>query len=163
MVLAACAKPAPTRLSFRDAGLSLYSNAVFERDRMFGDWVQVAAFAPSNAGGCHAGTARFAPQGDRVALQANLCLSGEAVAYTGVVSFIEAGRMVLSGADPAGIGQEWWVVWVDVDYRTMVIGTPSGDFGFILNRDGRLPADRLAAAREILEWNGYNLAKLRNF
>ena len=47
--------------------------------------------------------------------------------------------------------------------RTLVIGTPSGEMGFILNRDGRLPADRLAAAREILEWNGYDLERLQTF
>ena len=72
-----------------------------------------------------------------------------------------AGAPALVGADPEGIGAEWWVLWVDADYRTLAVGTPDGRFGFILNRDGALPPDRLAAAREILEWNGYDLARLR--
>jgi apolipoprotein D and lipocalin family protein len=51
------------------------------------------------------------------------------------------------------------VLWADADYRTLVIGTPDGSFGFILNRGG-FPADRLKAAREILAWNGYDLTQL---
>ena len=43
----------------------------------------------------------------------------------------------------------------------MAIATPSGRFGFILNRDGRLPADRQTAAREVFDWGGYDLTKLR--
>ena len=162
ILLAACAGPA-ARESFRDPALSLYSNAVFERGRLVGRWQQVAAFAAANAPDCRPGLAEFTPQGEGLKLNARLCLSGREVPYSGVVSFIETGRMQLSGADPAGIGQPWWVIWVDVDYRTLVIGTPSGDFGFILNRDGALPQDRLAAAREILDWNGYDLARLRVF
>jgi apolipoprotein D and lipocalin family protein len=64
------------------------------------------------------------------------------------------GRFVIAG-------QEWWVLWADGDYRTLVIGTPSGRFGFVLNRAGGISADRMRAAREILEWNGYDLAQFR--
>ena len=62
----------------------------------------------------------------------------------------------------AGRGQQpWWVLWADTDYRTLVIGTPSGAFGFVLNRGGLLPEDRLRSAREVLAWNRYDLALLR--
>ncbi|MEH6775767.1 MAG: lipocalin family protein, partial [Cereibacter changlensis] len=64
------------------------------------------------------------------------------------------------GAAPDGIGAPWWVIWVDTDYRTLAIGTPDGSFGFLLNRGGPLPADRLTAVREIFEWNGYDLSRL---
>ena len=57
--------------------------------------------------------------------------------------------------------QPWWVLWADTDYRTLVIGTPSGAFGFVLNRGGLLPEDRLRSAREVLAWNRYDLALLR--
>ncbi|EEW25655.1 lipocalin family protein [Rhodobacter ferrooxidans] len=162
LALTACARPA-TQTSYRDAGIGLYSNAVFQPERLTGTWTQVAAFAPNGAPGCQSGQAQFTPTAAGLSLTANLCLSGQPVAYTGRVGFIETGRMQLSGADPAGIGQPWWVLWVDTDYRTLVIGTPSGAFGFILNRDGKLPADRLKAAREILDWGGYDLRKLQVF
>lgn len=70
---------------------------------------------------------------------------------------------------PAGPGrfaigdQLWWVLWADADYRTLAIGTPSGQFGLILNRDGALPPDRLRAAREIFDFNGYDIARLRSY
>jgi len=37
---------------------------------------------------------------------------------------------------------------------------PSGRAGWILNRDPQIPSDRLAAAREILDFNGYDLSRL---
>ena len=61
------------------------------------------------------------------------------------------------------LNREWWVLWADVDLRTLVIGTPDGSFGFILNRGGPLPPDRLTAARDILDWNGYDVARLTTF
>ena len=53
----------------------------------------------------------------------------------------------------------WWVLWADVDYRTLVIGSPDGRVGFMINRGG-FPADRIIAAREILDFNGYDLKRL---
>jgi apolipoprotein D and lipocalin family protein len=59
--------------------------------------------------------------------------------------------------------QEWWVIWVDTDYRTLAIGTPNGTFGFVLNRGGAVPPDRLRAAREIFDFNGYDVTRLQMF
>lgn len=58
---------------------------------------------------------------------------------------------------------DWWVLWVDGDYRTLVIGTPSGEFGFVLNRDDHMPADRLQAVRDIMRFNGYDPAGMAVF
>lgn len=64
------------------------------------------------------------------------------------------GRFDLQGIGPL------WVLWADADNRTVVLGTPSGAYGFILNRDPSLPSDRLNAARDILAFNGYDVGKL---
>lgn len=163
-LLAACASPAPKATTYRDAGLGLYSNASFDVSRLAGDWAQVAAFAPANGADCPPGAARFAPRADGpLDLALRLCLSGREQTFSGPAEVVGPGRFVLSGADPMGLGEPWWVLWVDTDYRTLVIGTPSGRFGFILNRGGRLPQDRLTAARDILDWNGYDLTRLRVF
>ncbi len=53
------------------------------------------------------------------------------------------------------------MLWVDEGYRTAVIGTPDGSFGFVLNRDAAIPADRMEAARRVLDFNGYDLAQLQ--
>ncbi|WP_296432028.1 lipocalin family protein, partial [Yoonia sp.] len=46
------------------------------------------------------------------------------------------------------------------DYRTAVVGAPNGRSGWILNRTPDIRADRLDAARDILEFNGYDLSRL---
>ena len=53
------------------------------------------------------------------------------------------------------------MLWADADYRIAVIGTPDGRFGRILARRADPPSDLVAAAREVLEFNGYDLAGLR--
>ncbi len=161
--LAACVAKTPTpQQSYRNTGTEIYSNAVFEPQRIIGRWAQVAAFSAAETS-CKPGGAEFAQGTQGLQLTTRLCLSGQETRFSGPVEFVAPGRMALRGADPAGIGQIWYVIWVDVGYRTMVIGTPSGDFAFVLNRDGPLPADRLKAAKEILDWNGYDLSRLQVF
>jgi len=77
----------------------------------------------------------------------------------GIATVSGPGRFTVNSG--AHKGREHWVMWVDQTYRTAVIGTPDGSFGMILNRDSNIPADRMKAAREILDWNGYDLSQLR--
>ncbi|MBE9635658.1 lipocalin family protein [Salipiger mangrovisoli] len=53
-----------------------------------------------------------------------------------------------------------WVHWIDADNRTAVIGAPGGGRVWIMDRRGA-PGERRTAAREILAWYGYDLARLR--
>ena len=147
VVLAACnAKPVAAP-AFRDAGEPIYSSAVLDPARLAGHWVQVATFAPGGRARCGPG------QLDVSGLQASwdLCLAGGAIGGAGPMVPGKPGRFDVAGMPV------WWVLWADADYRTMVIGTPSGSLGFVLNRDAALPADRLKAVRDILNFNGYNL------
>ena len=50
--------------------------------------------------------------------------------------------------------QPFWVLWADADRRTVAVGAPGGEIGFIMER-GAVSGDRLRAALEILEWYGY--------
>ena len=160
-LLAACA-PDRGPTGFRDAARPIYSNAVLDPQRLAGRWVQVAAFAAAASPPCAPGTLTVTPDGPGLGLAADLCLDGRRGTFSGRAVTTAPGRFRPVGADPAGIGAEWWVLWVDEGYRTLVIGTPSGGFGIILNRDPALPPDRAKAAREILDWNGYDLAHLRS-
>lgn len=54
-----------------------------------------------------------------------------------------------------------WVLWIDEDHRTAVLGNPSGSFAQIINRTPTLRADRLQAAKDILKFNGYDLSQLK--
>lgn len=143
---------------FRAQDRNIYSTAVVDVARLDGRWSQVADFAPKGEAGCSA-TGVQVEAGLRV--QADLCLGGRRTGFSGQAAVTGPGRLRLIGADPEGIGAEWWVLWVDADYRTLVVGTPDGRFGFVLNREAVLPADRKTAAQEILAWNGYDLSQMQ--
>lgn len=163
LLLAACTRPEPpaAEMSFRTPGTPIYSNAVTAPGALAGQWRQVAEFAAPGAAPCAAGGLTITPDGAALRIMADLCLAGRVVAHSGPVEVTGPGRLRATGADPAGLGVEWWVLWVDADLRTLVLGTPSGRYGMILNRDAVLPPDRAAAARDILAWNGYDLTRLR--
>ena len=149
-LLAACAAktPALPRGDFRPEGGQIYSSAVLDASRLPGRWQQVATFGPNT---CKPGGVDIKP--DR-SVTFRLCLGGRDVKGAGPMQPTGPGRFAVAG-------QDWWVLWADGDYRTLVIGTPSGDFGFVLNRGGAISADRMTAAREILGWNGYDLARFQ--
>ena len=69
------------------------------------------------------------------------------------------GRYALSRPD--GSTRTLWVLWVDEGFRTAVLGTPSGSRALILDRNAAPAPDRLRAAREILDWYGYDMTRLQ--
>ncbi len=162
LALAACAPRGTSQGGvYRDANTPIYSSAALDIAKLDGAWFQVAAFADNPTSSCRAGTADFTFAERSQNLRYDLCLSGQHFTGAGAISPTGPGRFKLIGKNP--VGQDWWVLWVDESYRTMAIGGPSGHFGFILNRDPILPADRLTAAREVFDFNGYNVEKLQYF
>lgn len=152
LLLAGCIGKSPDlpQGAFRTKGGQIYSSAVFDASRLAGRWQQVASFGPAS---CKPGGVDITA-GGKAAFR--LCLGGRDIKGAGQMQPIGPGRFAVAG-------QEWWVLWADGDYRTLVIGTPSGKFGFVLNRGGTISADRLTAAREILAWNGYDMAQFQPF
>ncbi|MEM8774992.1 MAG: lipocalin family protein [Pseudomonadota bacterium] len=55
---------------------------------------------------------------------------------------------------------ELWLIWVDSGFRTAAVGTPDGSYGWILDRSVDGGEDRIKAAREVLEFNGYETRRL---
>ena len=142
----------PDVAGFRNPGAPIYSNAVIAPADLAGDWQQVAGFATGP--GCAAGAVVIAPQGGGLALRGQLCMGGTLSDVSGPYAVTGPGRI------RRGDGAEWWVIWADTNLRTLAIGTPDGRFGFILNKGADLPADRLRAAREIFDFNGYAVSRL---
>jgi apolipoprotein D and lipocalin family protein len=150
VLLAACAAQPPGKQGFRTAGAPIWSAAAFQPGQVAGTWRQVADFR--SAGSCEAGAVEITPEGTGLRLRGTLCLAGKAETVSGFAPLVGPGRLQVKG-------EEWWVIWVDVGYRTLAIGTPSGRFGILLDR-GPIPADRLNAAREIFDFNGYRTEAL---
>lgn len=157
LALSACAPPKapPTPVIYRASGAPIWSNAQLDQARLVGRWQQTATFAPPGTG-CTPSGAEIGGRAGALTINARLCLSGQEVRLAGPMPSTGPGRFRVDG-------QDWWVIWVDTDYRTLAIATPSGAFGFILNRGGALPPDRLTAAREIFDFNGYDTRFLRPF
>ncbi|WP_298257517.1 lipocalin family protein [uncultured Litoreibacter sp.] len=159
LVVAACApQPAFVPDGFRDTTVAITSSTRFDAKRFAGDWNVVESFeqTPREVAisrvtfRAEAGGYRYIPQ----AAISPLAADAEGAEWP-LLNVGQFGRLTQEGADPI------WVIWVDEDHRTAVLGTPSGRFGMILNRTKSLRADRLKAAREILAFNGYDLTQLR--
>ncbi len=108
---------------------------------------------------------QFAAQGPDLVLVADGVVCAQAGACpngTRPILYREglAGRFRAAGPVPDNVPSEIWVYWMDFDDRTMAIGNPNGDFVAILDRMETGGGDRITAAREILDWYGYDLTRL---
>jgi apolipoprotein D and lipocalin family protein len=155
LLLVACATPAPQITAFRKAATPIYSNAVMDMNGLPGTWAQAASFAAT--GDCRSGVVQISQTAGGLVASGHLCLGGVDTDVTGPLQIVSTGRL-----QPAQ-GAVWWVVWADTALRSLAIGTPDGRFGFILDRTGGLPADRLEAARQVFDFNGYAVAYLQVF
>lgn len=155
LMLAACAAPPPD--TSRDPGTMIASAALFEPAR-FGDvWHIVAAIGLE--AGCGPLAETWVADGpDRFRVTGSFCGPSGARAFAATAEVTGPGRIRREGREG---GDPLWVLWVDADYRVAVIGTPSGRFARILARRPDPRPDLIAAAREVLDFNGYETARLR--
>jgi len=143
-------------VEFRMAKAPIYSAAVLDEKKLSGQWIQVADFSEPGQSGCLVGTVAIVQGASGPVINAQLCLNGRSMRLTTVLVPRGPGRFAVAGMD------DWWVLWVDSGYRTLAIGTPSGRFGFVLNR-GEIAPDRLTAASEVFNFNGYTKDALNPF
>ncbi|MDA7424207.1 lipocalin family protein [Thalassococcus lentus] len=94
-------------------------------------------------------------QGAGLNAGSNLRFDGQSVSVNGAQLALQdkgRGRIVMGN-------EEIWVHWIDADNRTAALGEPNGGRVWIMDRTGQ-PGERLKAAREILDWYGYDLRRL---
>ncbi|WP_309668370.1 lipocalin [Tabrizicola sp.] len=155
LFLAACNAPLSTGpLAFRDPKAPIFSSAAFDPAALQGRWLQVADFGGPKSPDCASGAVDFSASASGLVVKGTICLDGRRHSISGLVGKAGPGRLAVAGME------DWWIVWVDSGYRTLAVGTPSGRFGFVLDR-GAIPADRLNAAREVFDFNGYAVSALR--
>ena len=155
LFLAACGS------SYRDRAAPITSMAVFEPERYAGLWYEVASFPTPFQSGCTNTQADYGLREDGRLRVRNSCFRDGALSVIeGSAEVVGPGRLEVR-LDGVPFAADYWVLWVDEGYRTAVVGTPSGRAGWVLNRDPAIPADRLAAAEEVLRFNGYDVSQLR--
>ena len=154
LMLAACGS------SYRNRDVAMTSMAMFDASKYAGLWYEVARFPVSFQEGCLNTQADYRVAGPDVLDVRNSCFrDGSLRVIEGNARIVGPGRLkVRLGAMP--FAGDYWVLWVDEDYQTAVVGVPSGRAGWILNRTPEISEDRLRAARAVLDFNGYDLSQL---
>lgn len=162
LLLTACAReePVPEVVSFRDRSVPIASQVDVTAARLAGRWVFRSQF--SGFPGQTLSFEQGADGGLTFVETATLC-EGEICGLSSTrYQMVQRGpgrwqTDAPSGSLPEG---ELWILWLDFDNRTMAIGTPDGSFGFILDREATGGEDRIAAARDIMEWMGYRVDEM---
>lgn len=162
LTLAACTS-VPILPVYRDTDAPISSKALFEPERYLGIWHEVARFPVPFQAGCVGVTAEYGLRDDGLLSVLNICrnLDGsEKSRIEGTAEIVGPGRLKVRFPSVPFVAADYWVLWTDEDYNTAVVGAPNGRSGWILNREPTIRADRLNAARGILEFNGYDLSRL---
>lgn len=160
--LASCSVVDAVAPSYRNQDVTIASAAAFDASRYLGRWYEVARFPNPFQSNCPGAIADYAA-GDGEILVSNLCLDASGAVIdeiTGTATDEGLGRLSVR-LQGVPVAADYWVLWVDEGYRTAVVGAPNGRVGWVLNRDPDIPADRLAAAREVLDFNGYDVSQLQ--
>ncbi len=167
--LAACASSLPNEKVgslfevYRDTTVPIASKAVFDPARYLGTWYEVARFPVPFEAGCVGVTATYGMQDDGDISVRNTCRNPDGSVKStimGTAKIVGPGRLKVSFPSVPFGASDYWVLWVDEGYRTAVVGAPNGRSGWVLNREKQIPADRLNAAREVLDFNGYDVTRL---
>ncbi len=61
-----------------------------------------------------------------------------------------------------GGGQTLVVMWVDDGFRTAAVGDAAGTWAAVIDRARPGGADRVEAAREILDFNGWDVSQIQS-
>ena len=161
VAVSACAPFVP---SSRFIGTPMFVVSNLEPSRLAGKWYEVASFPAPFQAGCRATTAEYSLRDDGLISVRNRC---EDAAQPGVVRQIEGtARMAGPGQfqvrlNGVPVQARFWVLYLSRDGRTMVLGTPSRQAGWVLHRDRGFSPEQFYDARAVFERNGYDIAALQ--
>lgn len=147
---------------FRDTAAQIASQTDVTAARMTGDWVIRQRFAAPRTP--RSGMSLSALPNEALQLSVrggdcvdDVCFEDEILI---VLEKTGPGRWTAQGPQTALPDGELWVMWMEFDSRTAAIGTPSGEFGWIMDKNRTGGGDRITAARDIMDWFGYNVSRL---
>ena len=154
LVLAAALAACAPQLVRRDPDIRIASVMALDAARFAGAWQVVASHTP----GCAGAGMGWAETKAGFALSGTDCTGAAPAPLAAVARLVGPGARL--AATPAFGGDPVWVLWVDQGYRVAALGTPSGRWAMIVVRPGAARDDLIAAARDVLAFNGYDLAQL---
>ncbi len=159
LALAACVGP-----SYRDTGAPIAAQRDFQPERYLGRWYEIARYPVSFEEGCTATTADYGPIDAETLSVLNTCRQGApdgpAEQIAGTARIVAPGELKVRFDGVPFVAADYWVLWVDAEYQTAVVGVPSGRAGWILARTPAIDPARRAEAEAVLARNGYDPARL---
>ena len=78
----------------------------------------------------------------------------------GTATLVAPGELEVRFSGVPFVAADYWVLWVDADYETAVVGVPSGRAGWILARTPTISPARRTEAEVVLARNGYDPTRL---
>jgi len=148
---------------YRDTGVEMTTVPQVDLTRYAGRWYEIARFPVWFQEGCTAVTADYALRDDGRVDVVNRCRrdgeTDEARAIARSASPSNA-RLKVRFSRIVPIEGDYWVIHLDPEYRSAVVGVPSGSAGWILSRTPQMAPEDRAEAEAALRRNGYDLSRL---
>ncbi|UWQ48740.1 lipocalin family protein [Leisingera caerulea] len=149
---------------YRNTDVPMTVQEDLDLSRYLGTWYEIARFPNRFEEGCEGVTATYSAREDARINVVNRCrregLDGPVEAAKGVARVRAPSKLEVNFVSwlswlPLTWG-DYWVLDVAEDYSVAVVGTPSGEQGWILARSPELGAEDLAEAKAVLRRNGYD-------
>lgn len=145
---------------YRDTKAPIVAQGNFDAARYTGLWYEIARFPVPFQTGCTAVTAEYGLLPDGTLSVLNIChegtVDGPVKQISGTAKVTGPGQLRVQFASVPFIKAPYWVLWVDADYQTAVVGVPSGRAGWVLSRTPVISDDHMARAITVLRENGYD-------
>ena len=148
----------------RPAASSVTPVAAVEIDRFLGEWYEIARIPAWFQNRCVKDTtARYQLRSDGKITVINRCITRkgqiqQAQGLARVIDPLTKAKLKVSFVSLLGWRPFWgdyWVIGLEPQYRWLVVGDPSRQYGWILSRSPVMDPAQLEAAFQILERNGY--------
>ena len=145
---------------YRDTTAPMTAQADFEAARYLGTWYEIARYPVPFQEGCTATTATYQAVDDHTISVVNQCRQGDPDGpldqIKGSARIVAPGQLKVRFNSVPFLRAPYWVLWVDQDYQTAVVGVPNGRAGWILARSPEIDAETRAKANDVLRENGYD-------
>ncbi|MHA3977675.1 lipocalin family protein [Halovulum sp. GXIMD14794] len=149
---------------YRDTSVPMESVSRLDVERYSGTWYEIARFPNSFEEGCAGVTAEYAQRDDGRITVVNTCrkggVDGEIDRAEGIARVAAPGQLKVKFVKWLPFEGDYWVLDVTEDYDLAVVGTPSGDFGWILARDPQIDDAARERALDVLRADGYDVDRL---
>ncbi|AKS45417.1 apolipoprotein D and lipocalin family protein [Octadecabacter temperatus] len=154
--------PPPPAEVFRDTSAQIASQTDVTAARMAGDWAIRQRFAAPRTPRSGMSLQALPNEALQLSVLGGECIDDVCFEEEILILLEKSGpgRWTAQGPQAALPNGELWVMWMEFDSRTAAIGTPSGEFGWIMDKNITGGGDRITAARDIMDWFGYNVSRL---